>query len=925
MIRPYKFLDYYELADAEIFFGRELEVEKLLSDIISARLVLLFAKTGSGKTSLINAGVRPRLKQLNYETFYIRVEKDPTVSAVAVLQKEQLVQQVDGQPLDAILAGIVEKREKPIVLFFDQFEEFFLYIFDEKARNDFISTIARIYRNRDSSVHVVFSFREEFFVEMEAFRNEIPSIFQNESNLRLKWFTKEQARDVIVKPAEHFGVKVKDELVQALLKDLNTERGIEPARLQIVCDTLWGPKGSKMPVSRYRKLGRAERIIERRLEQDIDEHLADAELRLFEKLLPALRTEVAVKTGENQVRGRVFEEILKPFKYGRTIEDLLTALSVDEPTLRTLLQKLKDLGLLKEVKRFDDIYIEWTSDYLADLTDFLARRVRAILLQRLLRNAMIEAARVAQEIAKPVTGSQSRVPLSDAQLEALHMSPTDFGELSEGRELLVDLNEEQARFLFVAALQHSSYSKYWFDRAQSVGNGTLGWQVIEQKITDEDARFEQAESAVKLLGEIKDSRAVQLLGTALKQDSLAPLAIRVLAEIGSEAALAILKKELFQEKLVDLIIDSLSQVRSSAAVQLIGLALKESARTARAENALERISRSKSYPVCEVAEAILSNWRNQEGVSHELPTTPAPPAISTSSGKSLKETDWQTILRRIKDGRCSPILGPEASSKYYPSAATFAHKLAVEFNYPLENNTDLPAVAQFVSVEIGNAEYVGARLRDEYERVDPPEPSDSLDSLSLLARLPFRIYFTTTYDDLIVRALRRSGKNPRQEICRWHKSLGESELKKEFTPSVSEPLVFHFFGHIKVPESLVLSSRDYFQFLIAVSKDPPLIPPRIERTLTSDALQFLDFSFSDFRSEVFFALTSDFLRRSGSRTHLAVIREPFSQSAIADQQAKTKRYVAKYFESYNPDIRLFPGTLDEFTAELHSRWQAELS
>lgn len=401
MIRPYKFLDYYEFGDADIFFGRELEVEKLLSDIISTRLVLLFAKTGSGKTSLINAGVRPRLKQLDYETYYIRVEKDPTESAISTLQKERVLpEEFDGRPLDAILAEVVEKRDKPIVLFFDQFEEFFIYISDEKPRNEFISTIARIYRNRDLGVQVVFSFREEFFVEMEVFRDEIPSIFHNESNLRLKWFNADQAKDAVIKPAKHFGLEVEENLVTELLKDLNTERGIEPARLQIVCDTLWGENGSNMNSDQYVMQGRAEKIIERRLEKDIDDHMNDDQLRLFEKLLPALRTEVAIKTGPVPIRGRVFEEMLKPFKYGRTIEDLLTLLKVDEPTLRALIQQLKDLRLVKEVKRFDDIYIEWISDYLANLTDFLSARVRAILLERVLRSAMVKAATASEEIAR---------------------------------------------------------------------------------------------------------------------------------------------------------------------------------------------------------------------------------------------------------------------------------------------------------------------------------------------------------------------------------------------------------------------------------------------------------------------------------------------------------------------------------------------
>ena len=54
---PFKFLDYYDVDDEEIFFGRKRETEILFNDITTSRLVVLFAKTGTGKTSLINAGV----------------------------------------------------------------------------------------------------------------------------------------------------------------------------------------------------------------------------------------------------------------------------------------------------------------------------------------------------------------------------------------------------------------------------------------------------------------------------------------------------------------------------------------------------------------------------------------------------------------------------------------------------------------------------------------------------------------------------------------------------------------------------------------------------------------------------------------------------------------------------------------------------
>ena len=163
--RPYKFLDYYNFEDSRIFFGRERETEILLSDVITTRLVVLFAKTGTGKTSLINAGVRPRLEELDYATFYIRVEHDPAESTRKALRKNNLLSTaLEKESLAAQLQHIVTQLDKPIVVFFDQFEEFFIYVLNEdpEKAGQFISDVAKIYRNRESGVHIVFSLREKF-------------------------------------------------------------------------------------------------------------------------------------------------------------------------------------------------------------------------------------------------------------------------------------------------------------------------------------------------------------------------------------------------------------------------------------------------------------------------------------------------------------------------------------------------------------------------------------------------------------------------------------------------------------------------------------------------------------------------------------------------------------------------------------------
>src|SRR5690348_13720001 len=124
---PYKFLDSYALSDRSRFFGRAPEINILVADIVTARLVVLFARTGTGKTSLINAGARPVLHDRGYETFYVRVEEDPIASARKTIGVEYPAIRKSGVFADQ-LVDLARALERPSVLFFDQFEEFFLYV-----------------------------------------------------------------------------------------------------------------------------------------------------------------------------------------------------------------------------------------------------------------------------------------------------------------------------------------------------------------------------------------------------------------------------------------------------------------------------------------------------------------------------------------------------------------------------------------------------------------------------------------------------------------------------------------------------------------------------------------------------------------------------------------------------------------------------
>ncbi|HEX9975127.1 MAG TPA: hypothetical protein VGD14_23940, partial [bacterium] len=113
---PYKYLDYYTFEDADLFFGREEETQRMVGEILSTRLLVLFSPSGSGKTSLINAGVRPQLENLGYQTIYTRLETEPISSVCnAVARALEIPCEGNIQSLYEFLKTVTSRTEKPLV------------------------------------------------------------------------------------------------------------------------------------------------------------------------------------------------------------------------------------------------------------------------------------------------------------------------------------------------------------------------------------------------------------------------------------------------------------------------------------------------------------------------------------------------------------------------------------------------------------------------------------------------------------------------------------------------------------------------------------------------------------------------------------------------------------------------------------------
>jgi SIR2-like domain len=292
----------------------------------------------------------------------------------------------------------------------------------------------------------------------------------------------------------------------------------------------------------------------------------------------------------------------------------------------------------------------------------------------------------------------------------------------------------------------------------------------------------------------------------------------------------------------------------------------------------------------------------------------------------LTEADWDTLLRRIRDGECTPFVGAGACAGTIPVGSALADDWAKEFGYPLRDGRDLARVAQFLGVD-RDALFPKALLRDQIRRLSPPDFDEPGEPHGVLADLKLPIYITTNYDGFMSEALRSRQANPELELCAWNEPVTEqrpSALDNGFKPSPATPVVYHLHGYYEVPQSMVLTEDDYLTFLVRLSKDnvERLLPSAIRMAFASTSLLFVGYSLADWDFRVLFRGLIGSLGRTVGAMSIAVQLEPETLDASPEGRERALKYLNAYFEAIQTiKVRVYWGDARNFGRELSQRWQ----
>lgn len=421
----YPGLKPFEVGEASLFFGRAQETRDLYNLVMVERIVVLFAKSGMGKTSLLNAGLIPMLGKSDLKPVYVRFNNTSQTLHEQFLQKMEAEGVVfesknQGKTLwEQLKYAQASKNGRPAtpLIIFDQFEEIFT-LYTPEQRQHFVREFADVANRkipetvqaellrlvqenpeipdatlaeleRQPSVQCIFSIRSDLLHLLNALSPQIPDILR--SRYELGPLSEKGAREAIVLPA---GLEAAfasppfryDETTLAQIYSELSQQGrknVESFQLQIICQAI------------------EKTVIENATNQQTTKSPITVSPDLYggaagiQRLLTDFYTDKIGELPETQrlpARRIVEQELITDTERRRSVDegDLLKR----NATL-PLLNQLVEMRLLRKEPRLDSYYYEISHDTLVPpiLVKYRERRREEERLEELERQRLEKAER----------------------------------------------------------------------------------------------------------------------------------------------------------------------------------------------------------------------------------------------------------------------------------------------------------------------------------------------------------------------------------------------------------------------------------------------------------------------------------------------------------------------------------------------------
>jgi hypothetical protein len=325
---PYPGLAYFGPEDVDKFFGRDAAITRLAQAVERQSFTALIGASGSGKSSVVLAGLAPRLNGTgNWRFSHFRIgaelEHNPFLALARALAPLYVASDSDVERLrntkllaTSLAAGELTLRDvfadcrsrnkgRRILLIADQFEEAFTFVADDELRHRFIDVLLAGFPDPAAGsvpdICLVLTMRADFFGRALRHRPLADALQNHVENLGPMNRTELQA--AIVRPAENAGVAFESGLVETLLDTVQSKPGALPL-LQFALREMWGrQERRKITRKSYDEIGGVEGALAMRAETVFDTLSKNGTDPVMDKAFQRLFTRL-VTLGEGQADTR---------------------------------------------------------------------------------------------------------------------------------------------------------------------------------------------------------------------------------------------------------------------------------------------------------------------------------------------------------------------------------------------------------------------------------------------------------------------------------------------------------------------------------------------------------------------------------------------------------------------------------------------
>jgi WD40 repeat protein/transcriptional regulator with XRE-family HTH domain len=346
---PYKGLNYFDEADADLFVGRETLTAKLLERVLAlnansppntARFLAIVGASGSGKSSLVRAGLVPALRwseasadwQIHIFTptahpleslaLTLTAENGP-VSAVATLMDDFAREPRSLQIF--VKRKLALENGSRLLLVIDQFEELFALCRSEEERTAFIDNLLIAASEGEGRVILLITLRADFYAHCANYPR-LREVLAHQQEY-IGALSNEELRRVIEEPAQRGRWEFEPGLVDVLLHDVGQEPGALPLLSHALFETWQRRRSRTMTLSGYASSGGVRGAIAETAETVFTDQFTHEQQAIARRIFLRL-TELNDETSAADTRRRAtFKELILKPEEAATTHAVLKALA----------------------------------------------------------------------------------------------------------------------------------------------------------------------------------------------------------------------------------------------------------------------------------------------------------------------------------------------------------------------------------------------------------------------------------------------------------------------------------------------------------------------------------------------------------------------------------------------------------------------